>query len=467
MGQGITKLSNLRKAYYYMKKNGLKSAYYAAAERIMREKGSSYRYVPPEAGELAVQKEAERKYPYRFSILVPAYETQEGYLREMVDSVLGQSYGRLELIIADASRSRQVETVAGTYADSRVRYIRLPENKGIAENTNRALEAAEGDYIGLLDHDDVLAPDALFQMAQAIAEKERKGNAAWLLYSDEDKGNGEMTAFYEPHLKPKFNMDLLLSNNYICHFLVMKRELMQGLGFRAEYDGAQDYDLVLRAAGQLLYDGRRMRREGRRAIAHVPSVLYHWRCHGSSTAENPESKRYAYEAGKRALEDFLKSRGWDGTVCHTRHLGFYRIDYRGDIFAQREEVGVETGKVLDRRGKICGGAYGKDGKALYAGLHKNFSGYMHRAVLRREVYAPDIRHMRVRKELWAVFEEVFGLPYRENPAGWFDYAGTAGRRAEGKGTDMEIPAERKRQCMEFGRRVREAGYTVVWRPGDT
>lgn len=494
MGQGIFKIGNLRKTYYYLRKNGLKSAYYAALERIMSEKGSPYRYEPPEEDRLAKQRVSASKYHYKFSILVPAYETKEEYLQEMVGSVLGQSYGNLELIIADASRSGQVRELIETYKDSRLIYLPLKENGGISENTNRALEAAAGDYVGLLDHDDVLTPDALYEMAAAINERENSGNTPWLLYSDEDKGNGKLTEFYEPHFKPELNVDLLLSNNYICHFTVMKRELMRELGFRAAYDGAQDYDLVLRAVGKLLYEDSADDRQapaGRKAVVHVPKVLYHWRCHDSSTAENPESKRYAYEAGKRALEDFLHARGWQGTVGHTKHLGFYRIDYGRNMFGQRRDVGVVAGRLLDGRKRICGGAFDKNGKRLYAGLHRNFSGYMHRAVLLQEVCGADIRRMRVREELWPVFEEVFGVPYQEDADGWFDCAGMEPgaeteqrmpgkqrrweKRRRSEKQERQIPGgrqpsgisrERRKQCMEFGRRVRREGYTVVWMPED-
>lgn len=458
--------NNLRKAYYYLKKNGMADTFYAVLERMLMGEGtSSYCYRAPERDVLEKQKAEGKRYPCRFSILVPAYETKEEYLREMMDSVLGQSYGNLELIIADASRSKRVENVVRTYTDGRIRYLSLPDNKGISENTNRALEAAQGDYVGLLDHDDVLTPDALYEMAYAInrtGRKQPEGNendknrisadTPWLLYSDEDKCNGEMTEFYEPHWKPGLDVDLLLSNNYICHFTVMKRELMQELKFRREYDGAQDYDMVLRAVGKLMYGGDG-REAGRNAVVHVPKVLYHWRCHSASTAENPESKRYAYEAGRRALEDFLRNRNWKGTVGHTKHLGFYRIAYDGGIFAQRKDVGVAAGPVFDWGGRICGGAYDRKGNVLYRGLYKHFDGYMHRAALHREVYAADLRRMRVRKELWQVFGEVFGVPYREGRDGWFDITAI-----EGDGS------ERLRQCLEFGRRVRRLGYTVVWLP---
>lgn len=449
---GILKIGNLRKTYYYFRKNGLKNVFYAAAERILDQRGKEYRYQAPSEAELAMQRKKAEKYSYLFSILVPAYETKAEYLREMIDSVLGQSYPRFELILADASETGAVRKVAEEYTDERIKYLPLAENKGIAENTNAALAHARGDYVALLDHDDLLAGDALFEMAEAIGRSAGKGRLACLLYSDEDKGNGAMTEFYEPHWKPGLNRDLLFSNNYICHFLVMKRELMQKLKLRRGYDGAQDYDLVLRAVGELVYEGEK----DREAVVHVPKVLYHWRCHRDSTAENPKSKEYAYEAGKKALEDFMESRGWKGSVSHTRHLGFYHIEYENHIFDQRKEVGVVGGKLLDRKGRIAGGIYNAKGKCLYLGLNRNFSGYMHRASLCQEAYAVDLRCMRVRKELWGIFEDVFGISYKETNIGGlrqFCYDGmNAGVHG---GLD---------KCMEFGRRVRRAGYTVVWMP---
>ena len=163
-----------------------------------------------------------------FSILVPAYETDVRHFREMIDSVLAQTYEDWELIIADASPSDKLTQEMGYYKDGRIRYLRLEENRGISENTNAALAAAGGSYIGLLDHDDILEPDALYRMMEAIRRVVREtGTEPQMLYSDEDKGDGDMQRFYEPHRKEKFNLDLILSNNYICHFLVMKRELIQ------------------------------------------------------------------------------------------------------------------------------------------------------------------------------------------------------------------------------------------------
>ncbi|WMC91771.1 glycosyltransferase family 2 protein [Kineothrix sp. MB12-C1] len=452
MRSAIIKVSNLKKTFYYLKKNGIKNAYYAVLERIGREKAAAYSYQEPEAHVLRTQRRESEELPYTFSILVPAYETNASYLREMVDSVLAQTYSQFELIIADASRSPEVQKVIEAYKDERIRYTRLKENKGISENTNAALEIARGEYIGLLDHDDVLTPDALYEMAAAIEEAKREGKEAWMLYSDEDKGNGDCTVFYDPHVKPSLNVDLLLSNNYICHFLVMKKELMQDLKFRAKYDGAQDFDLVLRAVGKLLYENGENGKK-RESIRHIPKVLYHWRCHTGSTAENPESKRYAYDAGKRAVEDFIAKRGWKGKVEHTLHLGFYRINYEGGIFAQRSDVGIIGGKVLDSRKRIVGAIYDKKGNNSYEGLHKEYSGYMHRASLSQEAYAVDIRGIKVRRELQGLFEEIMGVPYLEDPVtGLFAY------QSCGK------VLEPRQQSMNLCQKMRQVGYTIVFTP---
>ena len=227
-----------------------------------------------------------------------------------------QSYPHWELILADATEDHSVEEVLKQQgflkeqptdgetepvaADPRLHYVHLKENAGIAANTNQALPYAKGEYIGLLDHDDVLTPDALYEMADAIIKAYDRGVKVAFAYSDEDKCDGEETRYYEPNHKENFNYDLILSNNYICHFLVMDAELMKRLRFRPECDGAQDYDLVLRCVAEVLTEGGQT---AEKSILHIPKVLYHWRCHEASTAANPHSKKYAYEAGLRALRD--------------------------------------------------------------------------------------------------------------------------------------------------------------------
>lgn len=269
----------------------------------------------------------QRKNPVKdaplISVIVPAYHTPERYFTQLVDSLQRQSNGYFELIIADAGateekreKGRTVRELTGAYAetDERVRYVPLEKNFGIAENTNRGILAASGEYIAFLDHDDLLEGDALYEMASAIVKK-----GADLLYSDEDKVTSDLSKYYQPHLKPEFNLDLLRSNNYMTHFLVVKRTLIDQAGmFDPGMDGAQDYDFIFRCA------------EKAKKIVRVPRILYHWRTSESSTADNPLSKKYAYEAGKRAIEGNLARTGTAGEVELLPDYGFYRVHYPAD-----------------------------------------------------------------------------------------------------------------------------------------
>lgn len=400
--------ANLKKTIYYLKRNGLKNTYYAILERLAESRQPLYRFVPPDDAELDRQRRDCKTWESAFtvSIVVPCYRTDSGHLLEMLESVRRQTYPHWELILADATEDDSVERVQASLADSRIRYVRLAENAGIAENTNRGVEMASGEYVGLLDHDDLLTPNALYCMTAAIAQGRRMQKEPLLLYSDEDKCNGEGTVFYEPNFKEDFNLDLLLSNNYICHFVLMERSLIQELMLRKEYDGAQDYDLVLRAAAQL--SGQEDR------IVHVPRVLYHWRCHTSSTAENPQSKLYAYAAGRRAVQDFAERRGWRAKAADTAHLGFYRLEYLNDIFESREDLGAIGGPLI-KKGRIAGGRMAEDGQVYYEGLNCHFSGYLHRASLHQNAEVLDIRNIRVRKEAWGLFQEAVGVPWQASP----------------------------------------------------
>ena len=249
------------------------------------------------------------------SVLVPAYRTPEVFLKQMMESVLFQTYPYLELCIADGSGTDDsVENVVKEYQkkDPRVRYRRLEKNEGIAGNTNAAIEMASGDYLALFDHDDLLSPNALFEVASAI-EKEK----ADVIYTDEDKVTSDLKEHFQPHFKPDFNPDLLCANNYICHLFVVKRSLALKLGGQdPAYDGAQDYDFIFRCT------------ENAEKIVHVAKILYHWRVHQASTADNPSSKLYAFDAGKRAIEAHLARIGAKAEVSHTKDLGFYRVKYQ-------------------------------------------------------------------------------------------------------------------------------------------
>lgn len=453
----IVKLTNLKKTLRYLKKNGVRRAYYAMKERIETEISDDYTYVPLNESELLEQAEKGKGFSIKFSILVPAYETKEAHLRAMLDSVLSQTYGNFELIVADASESPGVEQVVASYTDKRIFYRRLKQNTGISANTNQALMYATGDYAGLLDHDDVLTPDALYEMADYITRYDVQDIQLQVLYSDEDKCDENQTHYFEVNRKPDFNMDLLLTNNYICHFMVMKRQLMQELGLRSVCDGAQDYDLILRAVNTMLGKDKQRTKKKEIPVAHIPKVLYHWRCHEQSTAENPASKQYAYNAGKRALEDFLRARGFKGTVSHMPHLGFYRVNYQPDLLANRPDVAVVGGRLLDKKNRVTGGIYTKDGMPLYQGLHKEYSGYMHRAILQQEAEMIDIRCMKVSLSAEAILEELIGLPYLQHPGnGRFDWNDCLKE-------DVDFVDLSRRFCD----RVREQGYRIVWDPALT
>ena len=369
-------MTNLKKTYYYLKRNGVMPTIGAALERVQAPYFADYHYELPSSVVLENQKETSWENPVLFSVVVPAYETKEEFLKVVIDSLLQQTYPYFELIIADASSSQRVKVQCEKYSDARIRYVKLKNNAGISENTNQGIAEATGDYIGLLDHDDYLTPDALFEMAMAIKEGKEKGKDYSFLYSDEDKCDETGKQFYDPHIKTDFNLDLFLTNNYICHFCVMKADLMKTLQFRKEYDGAQDFDLCLRAVAKLWKQNPKVED----TIYHIPKVLYHWRCHNDSTAANPQSKRYAYDAGRRALQDFVDTKGWKATVEEMPHVGFYKVVYDGGVFAQREDVAAIGYKQI-RKGKVVSGIYDKDGKQLYEGLPFCYSGYIHRAVL--------------------------------------------------------------------------------------
>ena len=310
-----------KRGYHYVKSYGMSKLYLKIRERMDRnllEKDYQEWMISrrPAQSEKELQREHRFSREPLISVVVPVYRTPEGFLREMIESVLGQTYGRLELCLADGSGVvSSAEEVIQEYVqqDSRVLYRKLPENLGISGNTNAAIAMASGDYIALLDHDDLLEEHALFEVVKWLQEHPDTD----MLYTDEDKVTFDSGTFFQPHFKPDFNPELLRSNNYICHLLVVKRELAKAVGdYQEEFDGAQDYDFILRCS------------EHAEKIGHISKVLYHWRCHTESTAANPESKTYAYEAGRRAVEAHLKRQGIDAGVEPMDNPGFYRVRYK-------------------------------------------------------------------------------------------------------------------------------------------
>ena len=455
------------KTIAYAKRNGIKAAFYAALERIRINSFDKYSYRELSEDILKEQRQeyrllAETGDAVRFSIVVPLFNTPEVFLKQMIDSVVKQSYGNWELVLADASEDSLDIAVKAAEEDPRIKYYHLDKNEGISVNANRCLEKATGDYIGLLDHDDILTPDALYEVSGVIRKSMQKNRLSRfidcpirLIYSDEDKFEDEkgVRKFFELHEKPSFNMDLLLSNNYICHFAVMRADIIKRLKIRKDFDGAQDFDLFLRACAETALSMDMASGH----IAHIDKVLYHWRCHRASTAANPASKTYAYEAGKRAIESILKSYNIKGEVAELPHVGFYRINYDSGILKERDDVGCVGGKLINKKNKIVGGIYKKDKTAVFMGMPVFYSGGLqHRAVLIQDCYAVDIRSIAIKSDYNDVYREVVGIDYvdtfndpKADIAALF--AGMSGE---------EIVDKSIRFCEE----IKKRGKRVVWDP---
>ena len=274
----------------------------------------------PGSKELEKQRRTKFEYQPKISIVVPLYKTPEKYLRQLVDTVKAQTYPNWELCLSDGSGAdspirKLLESLVAS--DERIKVIFHEKALQISENTNAGIEAATGDYIAFADHDDELTPHALFQCVKALNEN----RDIRILYSDEDKMSMDGHKFFQPHFKPDYNPDLLCTVNYICHLFVVDREIISQVGMlRKEFDGAQDYDFIFRCVENVKPE----------QIYHIPRILYHWRCHEDSTAENPESKTYAFEAGKRAIEEHYKRTGINAEVLQGEFLGLYRTRFIRD-----------------------------------------------------------------------------------------------------------------------------------------
>ena len=244
------------------------------------------------------------------SIVIPMYCTPLPYLKELLESVRRQSYENWQLCLADGSPDDKAkEFIEKHYGrEKRIVYRKLEENGGISVNTNEAVALAAGEYLMLCDHDDTLEPDALYEIVKAIND-----TGADVLYTDEDKVSMDGRHYFDPNFKPDFNLFRLRENNYICHIFVVKKSLTDETGLlRSEFDGAQDFDFILRCC------------EKAQKITHIPKVLYHWRCHMDSTAADPSSKAYAYEAGRKAVREHYQRLGIDAKVEMTERPGWYR-----------------------------------------------------------------------------------------------------------------------------------------------
>ena len=267
----------------------------------------------PNSKELETQRNTNFKIQPKISIVVPVYNTPEDFFDELVQSLQNQTYSNWELCLADGSPEPIRYMQEYPKKDSRIKYKIIGENKGISGNTNEALTLATGDFIGLLDHDDLLPAFSLYEVVKTINENPE----VEFIYSDEDKLETAKGPRYGVFFKPDFSPYTLNSANYICHFSIFKKDLMDKLGgFRSEYDGSQDFDIVARAS------------ELTNNIVHIPKVLYHWRAHKNSTAQNSDSKPYAFEIGKKVIKDHIKrSLDTDTEVTDGLTPGSYEIKY--------------------------------------------------------------------------------------------------------------------------------------------
>lgn len=265
--------------------------------------------------ELFAQRKTKFSYAPKFSVVVPLYHTPAKFLKDLVRSMMYQSYANWELCLVNASpEDVHLTSLLENWAmrDKRIRVIRLEKNLGIAQNTNAGIAASTGEFIAFLDHDDFLEPDALFCYADAL----NKDKTIDVFYSDEDKTDEYAAHYFYPHFKSDFNIDLLHANNYMCHFLAMRKSLVDTVGgLNEKFDGAQDYDFVLRLT------------ENTKKIYHCPRILYHWRCSNQSTAANQGNKMYAIHAGKAALNAHYKRIGWNARAQEGAVDGWYQTKF--------------------------------------------------------------------------------------------------------------------------------------------
>lgn len=267
----------------------------------------------PNEEELEKQKDTKFEINPKISIIIPMYNTPEKFFKELVDGLIEQTYPNWELCLADGSPEKNEKLEKIYKKDERIKYKFIGENKGISGNTNAALELATGDFIALLDHDDLLPKFSLYEIVKCI----NKNPDVDFIYTDEDKFEELGGKRYDPYFKSDFAPDTLRANNFICHFSVFKKELMEELGgFRSEFDGAQDYDIILRMS------------EKAKKIIHIPKILYHWRVHALSTAKSGgTAKPYAYEAGIKAVQAHIDRIGLKGEVVSGNTLGTYKVNY--------------------------------------------------------------------------------------------------------------------------------------------
>ena len=315
--------NKIEKGLLYLQHYGFRKTLAKTVRKLMGHDQEHYSYkqflkdFPLTEAELEEQRNTHFDYNPVISIVIPLYNTKEQFLIELIRSFTAQTYPNWQLCLADGSPKEGLKDIIlkATYSkwDDRIIYKKLEDNLGIAGNTNAAIDLATGDFIGFTDHDDLITADAMFYIAKALNEDP----TIQALYSDEDKIDMESKEYFLPHFKSDYNIDLLCSHNYITHLFVVKADIVkESGGILPEFDGAQDHDFDLRVL------------EKCDNIYHIPRVLYHWRCHPDSTADHPEAKMYAYENGRRAVENHYKRLGIPAKVELDTHLGYYRTIYQ-------------------------------------------------------------------------------------------------------------------------------------------
>ena len=305
----------VKKIKEYAKNKGIKALFVKLTERL-HYKRDTLNYMKKHSltqEEINHQKNTCYAEEVLISVCVPVYNTDKKQFTEMIDSVLNQTYSYFELCIADGSSSEYsyIKDIINVRADKRIVYKKLDRNKGIVANSNEACQMARGDYIALLDHDDVLSADALYCVRGEI------DRGADYIYSDEASFSSSILRPDIIHFKPDYSVFNLRGNNYICHLSVFKKSLFDKVGgFRLGFDGSQDHDLILRIC------------EIAHKIVHIPRVLYYWRIHPNSVAMDISAKPYCLTTGVKAVEEHLKRMKIDATVSNAVYnSAVYKVDY--------------------------------------------------------------------------------------------------------------------------------------------
>jgi hypothetical protein len=305
----------IKKIKKYAKDRGIKALIVKINERINYKKDTLIYMKTHRLTERELERQRSENYqkPVIISICVPVYNTDKKQFEDMINSVLNQTYPYFELCIADGSTKvyKYIEDIVKKINDKRIKYKKLSINKGIVENSNESCAMAEGEYIALLDHDDVLSPDALYRVIKEIDK------GADYIYSDEASFSKNINKPDIIHFKPDYSIFNLRGNNYICHLSVFKKSLFDKVGgFRLGFDGSQDHDLILRIC------------EIANKIVHIPRVLYYWRVHPNSVAMDISVKPYCLTTGVKAVESHLERMNINAQVTNAvSDSAVYRVDY--------------------------------------------------------------------------------------------------------------------------------------------